>query len=126
MGYLFTTPKTKHSIRRIPIPEFVLNELRVVKKGHDDWKERVGKPGSFPPDQPTYLYRGGLYMRMKTIELNSQGLLNIDIMDLPINCEIIISEGKAKLSELPAFAETKITTHQGKVTRVKWDEGEAF
>jgi len=47
-------------------------------------------------------------------------------MDLPMNCVIIISNGKAKLSELPAFAETKITTHQGKVTRVKWDEGDTF
>ncbi|MFX3673304.1 MAG: XtrA/YqaO family protein [Paenisporosarcina sp.] len=65
-------------------------------------------------------------MRMKAIEIDSQGLLNLDIMDLPPSCVVIISEGKAKISELPAFAETKITTHQGKVTRVKWDEGEAF
>lgn len=65
-------------------------------------------------------------MRMKKLEIDSQGLLNIDIMELPPSCVVIISEGKAKISELPAFAETKITTHQGKVTRVKWDEGEAF
>ncbi|MGG0666743.1 XtrA/YqaO family protein [Viridibacillus arvi] len=31
-----------------------------------------------------------------------------------------------KLAELPPFAETKIYTHQGKVQRVKWDEGETF
>lgn len=65
-------------------------------------------------------------MRMKPINIDSQGFLNIDIMDLPISCVVIISEGKAKISELPAFSETKITTHQGKVTRVKWDEGEVF
>lgn len=63
---------------------------------------------------------------MKDVKIDSQGFLNIDIMELPVNCVIIVSEGKAKISELPAFAETKITTHQGKVTRVKWDEGEAF
>lgn len=62
-------------------------------------------------------------MRMKDIEKDSQGLLNIDIMDLPVNCVIIVSEGKVKLSELPAFAETNITTHQGEIT---WDKGEAF
>lgn len=65
-------------------------------------------------------------MRMKEIEIDSQGLLILDIIDLPKSCVVIISEGKAKLSELPAFADTKITTHQGKVTRVKWDEGEVF
>lgn len=65
-------------------------------------------------------------MRMIELEIDSQGLLILDIIDLPMNCVVIISDSKAKISELPAFAETKITTHQGKVTRVKWDEGEVF
>jgi len=65
-------------------------------------------------------------MRMKEINISSNGVLELDIMELPPSCVVIISEGRLKISELPAFAETKITTHQGKVTRVRWDEGEAF
>jgi len=30
------------------------------------------------------------------------------------------------MAELPAQAETWIITHQGKVKRVKWEEGEDF
>ena len=65
-------------------------------------------------------------MKMKEINISSNGVLELDIMELPPSCVVIISEGRLKISELPAFAETKITTHQGKVTRVRWDEGEAF
>ncbi|MFB7159565.1 XtrA/YqaO family protein [Lysinibacillus sp. NPDC056232] len=65
-------------------------------------------------------------MRMKNLEINCDGLLEVDIMKLPENCVIILSGGKAKVSELPAFAETKIVTQQGRVKRVKWDEGEEF
>ena len=65
-------------------------------------------------------------MRMSEINISNNGVLELDIMELPLSCVVIISEGKAKLSELPAFAETKIITHQGKVTRVKWDEGEEY
>ena len=65
-------------------------------------------------------------MRLKELEIDSQGLLTLDIIDLPKSCVVILSEGKAKLLELPAYAETKITTHQGKVARVKWEEGEVL
>lgn len=65
-------------------------------------------------------------MRMKELEINSEGLLSVDIMELPENCVIVLSNGIAKFTELPAFAETKIVTHQGQVKRVKWDEGEDF
>ncbi|MGB5945331.1 XtrA/YqaO family protein [Paenisporosarcina sp.] len=65
-------------------------------------------------------------MRMREINISTNGVVELDIMELPPSCVAIISKGKAKMSELPAFAETKITTHQGKVTRVKWDEGEEF
>lgn len=65
-------------------------------------------------------------MRMQEIEIDSNGELKLDIMELPKSCVVIISEGRAKLTELPVFAETKIITHAGKVKRVKWDEGEEF
>ncbi|KIL72528.1 hypothetical protein SD78_4113 [Bacillus badius] len=42
------------------------------------------------------------------------------------NKAIVICNGKAKVADLPQHGETKIITHQGKVKRVKWDEGEEF
>jgi hypothetical protein len=39
---------------------------------------------------------------------------------------IVVCDVKAKLTELPSHGETKIITHQGKVKRVKFDEGEEF
>lgn len=65
-------------------------------------------------------------MRMKELEIDSQNILKLDIMELPKLCVIVLSGGKAKITESPPFAETKIVTHQGKVKRVKWDEGEEF
>jgi len=52
--------------------------------------------------------------------------LEIDIMEVPKNCVIVISEGRAKLRELPLFGEYKIITHQGKVKRMRKEEGEEF
>ncbi|MEF7494364.1 XtrA/YqaO family protein [Lysinibacillus sphaericus] len=63
---------------------------------------------------------------MKVLDVTIDGILQVDTMELPENCIIILSQGKAKVAELPAFAETKIVTHQGQVKRVKWDEGEEF
>jgi len=63
---------------------------------------------------------------MKELNMTIDGILRVDTMELPENCVIILSYGKAKVAELPAFAETKIMTHQGQVKRVKWDEGEEF
>ena len=65
-------------------------------------------------------------MRMQELKINADGRLIADIMELPDNCVIILSHGKAKVAELPAFAETKIVTHQGQVKRIRWDEGEEF
>ena len=65
-------------------------------------------------------------MRMQELKINVDGKLALDIMELPCICVIILSQGKAKVAELPTFAETKIVTHQGQVKRVKWDEGEEF
>ncbi|MBD8031962.1 MULTISPECIES: XtrA/YqaO family protein [Solibacillus] len=65
-------------------------------------------------------------MRMQDLEINVEGRLLVDIMELADSCVIIMSQGKAKVAELPAFAETKIVTHQGQVKRVRWEEGEEF
>ncbi len=47
-------------------------------------------------------------------------------MESPINCVLVVSEGKAKMGELPPYAETRIKTHGGKVKHVNFDEGEEF
>lgn len=51
--------------------------------------------------------------------------LNIDIMEIN-NKVIVIGNGKVKYTDLPEHRETTIVTQQGKVKRVKWDEGEEF
>lgn len=65
-------------------------------------------------------------MRMKELEIDVSNILKLELNKLPKACIIVLSEGKAKISELPPFCETKIYTHQGKVQRIKWDEGESF
>lgn len=65
-------------------------------------------------------------MRMQEVKISETGILKLDIMELPINCILLISEGKAKIGELPPHAETRIKTHAGKVKRVNFDEGEEF
>ncbi|WP_068672293.1 XtrA/YqaO family protein [Oceanobacillus sp. Castelsardo] len=52
--------------------------------------------------------------------------LEFDIMNIPSSCVIVICDGKAKLRELPPFGEYKIVTHQGKVKRMRREEGEEF
>jgi hypothetical protein len=42
------------------------------------------------------------------------------------NFAVIVSNGEARMTPLPEHGETKIVTSKGKVTRVKWDEGELF
>lgn len=65
--------------------------------------------------------------RLKTIEINpSTNLLEIDIMEQKGSFAIVVCDGKARLTQLPMHGETKIITHQGKVKRVKFDEGEEF
>ena len=65
-------------------------------------------------------------MRLKPLVISNDGILKIDIMELPENCVIVLSDGIAKFTELPAHAKTKIVTYQGKVRRVEFDEGEEF
>lgn len=66
-------------------------------------------------------------MRLKDIEINPDTMiLEIDLLKQKENFAVIVCEGKAKFTELPRHGETKIITHQGKVKRVKFDEGEEF
>lgn len=65
-------------------------------------------------------------MKLPELQIDCEGMLNIDIMELPINCVVVISEGKAKVRELPVHGEYKIVTHQGKVKRMRREEGEEF
>ncbi|MGN7327926.1 XtrA/YqaO family protein [Bacillus pumilus] len=39
---------------------------------------------------------------------------------------LVISDGKVRFSPLPSHGETKIVTHDDKVTRVNFNEGELF
>lgn len=52
--------------------------------------------------------------------------LTVDIMDIPTSCVIVICDCKAKLRELPTHGEYKIVTHQGKVKRMRTEQGEEF
>ncbi|MBO1515588.1 XtrA/YqaO family protein [Metabacillus bambusae] len=66
-------------------------------------------------------------MRLQEIKIDPSTMrLEIDIMDLKGSFAIVLCEGKAKITELPSHGETRIVTHQGKVKRVKFDEGEDF
>ncbi|GIN39028.1 XtrA/YqaO family protein [Heyndrickxia oleronia] len=66
-------------------------------------------------------------MRLKDIEINPSTMrLEVDIMELQGSFAIVVCDGKAKVTPLPEYGETKIVTHQGKIKRVKWDEGEEF
>ena len=65
-------------------------------------------------------------MRMQEMEIAETGILELDIMELPRSCILIFSEGKVKVGELPRHAQTTIKTHDGKVKRVNFDEGEEF
>ncbi|TWT04621.1 XtrA/YqaO family protein [Planomicrobium sp. CPCC 101079] len=65
-------------------------------------------------------------MRLTDVNISETGELKLDIMELPLSCALIISEGKVKLVELPSHAHTSIVTYKGKVKRVNFDEGEEF
>lgn len=70
---------------------------------------------------------GGAFMRLQHININpSRMKLEIDIMEQKGCFAIIVCDGKGKITQLPVHGETKIVTHQGKVKRVKFDEGEEF
>lgn len=64
-------------------------------------------------------------MRLKELKLTSNMKAEIDIIDMN-NTVIVVSDGRIKFAKLPDHGETKVITHQGKVKRVKFDEGEEF
>ena len=64
---------------------------------------------------------------MEDLKINPSTMkLEIDIMELPTSCVIVICDGKVKLRELPTHGEYKIVTHQGKVKRMRIEQGEEF
>lgn len=63
---------------------------------------------------------------MKDIVEKKPRKLEFDMMELPENCVIVVSNGKAKVRELPPFGEYRIITHQGQVKRMRKEEGEEF
>lgn len=66
-------------------------------------------------------------MRLKNIEINPQtGKMEIDTTKYDKPVVILISGGQAKQTTLPDHGETKLVTHQGKLKRVRFDEGEEF
>lgn len=66
-------------------------------------------------------------MRLKNIEINSiTGKMEIDTTKYDKPVVILISGGQAKQTFLPDHGETKLVTHQGKLKRVRFDEGEEF
>lgn len=66
-------------------------------------------------------------MRLSDVEINPSTLkLEIDIMDKEGSFAVVVCDGKAKVAELPCHGETNIVTHQGKVKRIRWNEGEEF
>ena len=69
---------------------------------------------------------GGDSVNKTEIDMNKTNKLELDIMEIPSSCVIVICDGKAKIRELPPFGEYKIVTHQGKVKRMRREEGEEF
>ncbi|NIK11176.1 XtrA/YqaO family protein [Alkalibacillus almallahensis] len=65
-------------------------------------------------------------MRAKNVPVDMDNRqISVDIEGDEPFC-IVYSDGKAKITKLPTHGETKVITHQGKVKRVKFDEGEEF
>lgn len=63
----------------------------------------------------------------KDIMINEDAkYLEIGIIELPTNCVVVISDGKAKIRELPEHGEYRIVTHAGKIKRMRREEGEEF
>lgn len=66
-------------------------------------------------------------MRLKDLgDIINEGKLDISSLKLDGPAIILVTQDKVRISMLPDHGETKVITHQGKVKRVKWDEGEEF
>jgi hypothetical protein len=65
--------------------------------------------------------------RMKDLEINSgNGKIELDTKKYKSPVLIMISDGRVKETYLPNHGETKVITYQGKLKRVRFDEGEDF
>lgn len=64
-------------------------------------------------------------MRLQAIPLK-KNVLNIDIKEGDKPFVVVYCQGEAKITYLPEHGETKVITHQGRVKRIKFDEGEEF
>ncbi|MFS0674244.1 XtrA/YqaO family protein [Ornithinibacillus sp. 179-J 7C1 HS] len=64
-------------------------------------------------------------MRLEDLPIK-KGALIIDINERDKPFVVVYCQGKARITYLPEHGETKIITHQGKVKRIKFDEGEEF
>lgn len=70
---------------------------------------------------------GEFLVKLQEIKINADTMkFEVDILEQKESFAIVVCDGKAKLTTLPHHGETKIITHQGKVKRVKFDEGEEF
>ncbi|PAE96756.1 XtrA/YqaO family protein [Shouchella clausii] len=66
-------------------------------------------------------------MRLKDLPIDLEsGRIELDILELESPCLIVLGGGKAKIAELPAYGETVVVTHQNKVKRLRFEEGEEF
>ncbi|WP_412760475.1 XtrA/YqaO family protein [Peribacillus frigoritolerans] len=66
-------------------------------------------------------------IRLQNIDIDPHTVrMEVNIMEMHDPCVIVICNGKVKLRVLPPFGEYKITTHQGKVKRMRKEEGEEF
>ncbi|MGP4041916.1 XtrA/YqaO family protein [Gracilibacillus sp. D59] len=68
-------------------------------------------------------------MRLENVNIEDKGKefnikIPIEAGNLPF--VVVYCNGIAKKTYLPSHGETKVITHQGKVKRVKFDEGEDF
>lgn len=72
-------------------------------------------------------HTGEILLRLKEIEINPSTMkLDIDIMEQKGIFTVVVCIGRSRLTEMPEHGETKIVTYQGKVKRVKFDEGKDF
>ena len=70
---------------------------------------------------------GGGLVNLENFKIDASTMrLTIDIMEIPSSCVIIVCDGKVKIRELPTHGEYKIITHQGKIKRMRREEGEEF
>ncbi|MBP3950315.1 XtrA/YqaO family protein [Bacillus suaedae] len=66
-------------------------------------------------------------MRLKNVDINPKsGKIELDILKQDKPIVLVVSDGRVRFTELPVHGETIVVTHQGKVKRVKFDEGEDF